>query len=452
MPRFGNRHVSPIAEVQRQALIVGVLPVEARRPEVAEPYQIGVGGLERQPRPQLRRIVQPVAAADAQVHAAAVHRAVGLRKDCRGLPLKDADGARVHVPVHTDVKTDPEIEAEARLGLRAGVTCAGEEGKDHDRTAHKWSTTIHEKHSKGSSGFLTLSGCAPAALATARRRILSVLSITTRQRRGLWAFGANSPRPHRQAGHSRPRPEHRSAAETGAFPDCAGSAADPPLRPTFFVRRAEIIQIRSAFPRLSHDEACRLLNPMCTSAEGNGIGTQLKMRHQSIADAIERYLLRHPAAADSEVGIAEWWLVEQGIRGVGRGRARGAQAAGESGRDGTRDPARRTAPVAADATLAGRVNAGEPSATWPTSLPSTRLATRSSPTCATRIRGRWPASTCPTARSISSRRASSPASRATRPASRSTCTGSRSTSTAGSAQRGSARPRGRCRSAWTCTS
>jgi hypothetical protein len=44
------------------------------------------------------------------------------------------------------------------------------------------------------------------------------------------------------------------------------------------------------------------------------IGTLLKMRHESIADAIERYLQRHPAAADSEVGIAEWWLGEQGIR------------------------------------------------------------------------------------------------------------------------------------------
>jgi Fe2+ or Zn2+ uptake regulation protein len=38
------------------------------------------------------------------------------------------------------------------------------------------------------------------------------------------------------------------------------------------------------------------------------------MRHQTIADAIERYLQRHPAAADSEVGIAEWWLLEAGIR------------------------------------------------------------------------------------------------------------------------------------------
>jgi hypothetical protein len=38
------------------------------------------------------------------------------------------------------------------------------------------------------------------------------------------------------------------------------------------------------------------------------------MRHESIADAIERYLQRHPAAADSDVGIAEWWLGEQGIQ------------------------------------------------------------------------------------------------------------------------------------------
>ncbi len=44
------------------------------------------------------------------------------------------------------------------------------------------------------------------------------------------------------------------------------------------------------------------------------IATRLKMRHESIADAIERYLQKHPAAADSEVGIAEWWLAEQGVR------------------------------------------------------------------------------------------------------------------------------------------
>ena len=34
----------------------------------------------------------------------------------------------------------------------------------------------------------------------------------------------------------------------------------------------------------------------------------------SIADAIERYLQKYPGAGDSDVGIAEWWLPEQGIR------------------------------------------------------------------------------------------------------------------------------------------
>ena len=38
------------------------------------------------------------------------------------------------------------------------------------------------------------------------------------------------------------------------------------------------------------------------------------MEPQSIADAIERYVQRHPAAADSDAGIAEWWLVDDGWR------------------------------------------------------------------------------------------------------------------------------------------
>ena len=52
----------------------------------------------------------------------------------------------------------------------------------------------------------------------------------------------------------------------------------------------------------------------CNRTKARQIATRLKMRHEFIADAIERYLQRHPAAADSEVGIAEWWLIEQGVR------------------------------------------------------------------------------------------------------------------------------------------
>lgn len=37
------------------------------------------------------------------------------------------------------------------------------------------------------------------------------------------------------------------------------------------------------------------------------------MRHQPIADAITRYVQRHPAAADTELGIAEWWLTDLGV-------------------------------------------------------------------------------------------------------------------------------------------
>ncbi|HEX2828609.1 MAG TPA: hypothetical protein VHP37_19805 [Burkholderiales bacterium] len=33
----------------------------------------------------------------------------------------------------------------------------------------------------------------------------------------------------------------------------------------------------------------------------------------AVADAILRYLALHPDAADSEEGIAEWWMPEMGI-------------------------------------------------------------------------------------------------------------------------------------------
>ncbi len=34
----------------------------------------------------------------------------------------------------------------------------------------------------------------------------------------------------------------------------------------------------------------------------------------AIAGAIEQYLRRYPDAGDSDVGIAEWWLPEEGVQ------------------------------------------------------------------------------------------------------------------------------------------
>ena len=39
-------------------------------------------------------------------------------------------------------------------------------------------------------------------------------------------------------------------------------------------------------------------------------------RRRTIADAIQCYLASHPAAADSELGITEWWLPEVGVEGA----------------------------------------------------------------------------------------------------------------------------------------
>ena len=40
------------------------------------------------------------------------------------------------------------------------------------------------------------------------------------------------------------------------------------------------------------------------------------VRLKPIIEAIELYLLEHPAAADSELGISEWWLYESGVDGT----------------------------------------------------------------------------------------------------------------------------------------
>jgi hypothetical protein len=39
-------------------------------------------------------------------------------------------------------------------------------------------------------------------------------------------------------------------------------------------------------------------------------------RCRTVAETIRRYLASHPSAADSEVGIAEWWLAELGGEGA----------------------------------------------------------------------------------------------------------------------------------------
>lgn len=47
-----------------------------------------------------------------------------------------------------------------------------------------------------------------------------------------------------------------------------------------------------------------------------------RARRRTIAEAIRRYLADHPSAADSELGIAEWWLPELGpVAGVAEVRS-----------------------------------------------------------------------------------------------------------------------------------
>jgi hypothetical protein len=41
-----------------------------------------------------------------------------------------------------------------------------------------------------------------------------------------------------------------------------------------------------------------------------------RTRRRTVAEAIRRYLASHPSAADSELGITEWWLPEMGVEGT----------------------------------------------------------------------------------------------------------------------------------------
>jgi hypothetical protein len=64
------------AEIQTETLVVGVLTVQRRCADVAEPYEVRVGRLIGKDATELGQIVERVAAAESQVRAGAVDVAV----------------------------------------------------------------------------------------------------------------------------------------------------------------------------------------------------------------------------------------------------------------------------------------------------------------------------------------------------------------------------------------
>jgi hypothetical protein len=58
------------------------------------------------------------------------------------------------------------------------------------------------------------------------------------------------------------------------------------------------------------------VSPPPIAMGGPAVSDGARARRSTIADAIRRYLARHPSAADSDLGISEWWLPEVGVEGA----------------------------------------------------------------------------------------------------------------------------------------
>src|SRR5262245_1220263 len=131
---LGERKVPAHAEIEPDALVVRVLTVQVRRPDVAEPDQVGVRRLVGERAAQLGALVQQEAGAAAQLDAGAVDLAVRVRQDRGGLSLQHADRARVDVAVDAAVDADADVDAPARLRcLCPRVARAGEQRPGDDR-------------------------------------------------------------------------------------------------------------------------------------------------------------------------------------------------------------------------------------------------------------------------------------------------------------------------------
>src|SRR5262249_41969100 len=140
----GAQEVAPVSEVQAEALVVGVLPIQARWPDVTKTHQVRVGRLVGKDAAQLRLIIQGVAAAEAEADAGPVHIAIRLRQDGSGPSLERPNRTRVDVPIDAGIDADAKIQGPAGftcLTLRTRISRTGEQRQCDHRTTWPSSTT-----------------------------------------------------------------------------------------------------------------------------------------------------------------------------------------------------------------------------------------------------------------------------------------------------------------------
>src|SRR4029079_10599743 len=138
--------ISSIAQVERKALVIIVLRVEARRTDVAETHEIRVARLPGEHDAHFALFVEGIAAAHAPVEAGPIDIAVRLRQECSRLSLQNTDGARTHVAIDTRGDADGEVQEPPGFarGLRASISGNRQQRNNHDGMRQEPATTSHK--------------------------------------------------------------------------------------------------------------------------------------------------------------------------------------------------------------------------------------------------------------------------------------------------------------------
>ena len=114
------RRVAAVPEIEAECLVVVVLPVQVREPDVAHPREIGAERLICEAGPDLGVFVRHVAAAEPEVEPRAVDVLVRVLREDHRLAVQSADRSRIDVPADAVVKANPDIEAPAVVSLAGG--------------------------------------------------------------------------------------------------------------------------------------------------------------------------------------------------------------------------------------------------------------------------------------------------------------------------------------------
>ena len=126
------RRVAAVPEIEAECLVVVVLAVQVREPDVAHPREIGAERLIGEAGPDLGVFVRHVPAPEPEVEPGAVDVLVRVLREDHRLVVQSADRSRIDVPADAVVKANPDIEAPAVVSGRRGRSLRPGDGHEGD--------------------------------------------------------------------------------------------------------------------------------------------------------------------------------------------------------------------------------------------------------------------------------------------------------------------------------